>query len=138
MPRYHFNFCGGDDDAADEVGCEFRNLELAYLDAYQSMVRIGADLLLEQKDPSVQRIEITDEGGVVLMTLPFDEVFRRRSSRRTALPDSVRLRTQIESSRRLGSDIRAACVEARASVAAARATLGRANESDRVKARQGW
>ena len=114
MPRFYFNFLGGDNSAADEFGSEFDNLNLAYLDAYQSMVRIGADLLLEQKDPSNQCIEITDDGGTVLMTLPFDDVFRRRSSRRPAVPESDRLRTQLESSRRLGNDIRAACIEARA------------------------
>ncbi len=138
MPRFYFNFLGSDDSAADEFGCEFNSLDLAYLDAYQSMVRIGADLLLEQKDPSNQRIEITDDGGTVLMTLPFDDVFRRRSSRHQAGPESDRLRTQLESSRRLGNDIRAACIEARASVAAARATLDRASASEALKARQGW
>lgn len=138
MPRYFFHFRGGSDGVTDEVGCDFGNLDLAYLDAYASMVRIGADLLLEQKDPSLQRIEITDERGLVLMTLPFDDVFRRRSTRRTPPLDGARLRSQIESSRRLGSDIRAACVEARASVAAARATLGRARASDGVRALQGW
>lgn len=138
MPRFFFNFLGDADSAADNVGCEFATLDLAYLDAYQSMVRIGADLLLEQKDPSVQRIEITDDGGVILMTLPFDEVFRRRVKRRSTSSVSAGLRTQIESSRRLGSDIRNACAEARASVAAARATLGRANEAERVRSRQGW
>lgn len=138
MPRFFFNFLGGADSAVDEIGCEFGDLELAYLDAYRSMVRIGADLLLEQKDPSDQRIEITDDVGTVLMILPFDDVFRRRSSRHLPVADSTRLRSQIESSRRLGSDIRAACAEARASVAAARATLGRARESAEVKSRQGW
>ena len=138
MPRYFFNFLGGDEASADEVGCDFASLDLAYLDAYQSMVRIGADLLLEQKDPSLQSIEITDDQGIVLMVLPFDEVFRRRPVRRGAAPDCVRLRLQIESSRRLGHDIRAACAEARASVAAARATLGRANASERIRASQGW
>lgn len=138
MPRYFFNFLGGVDSAADEVGCEFGSLDLAYLDAYQSMVRIGADLLLEQKDPSYQRIEITDEVGTILMTLPFDDVFRRRASRRAPPFDNTRLKSQIESSRRLGTDIRAACAEARASVAAARATIGRANESQRLRTHRGW
>lgn len=138
MPHFYFNFLGGEDNAADEFGCEFESLDLAYLDAYQSMVRIGADLLLEQKDPSNQRIEITDGSGTILMVLPFDDVFRRRSSRRPAVPASDRLRIQPESSRRLGDDIRAACIEARASVAAARATLVRASASEALKARQGW
>ena len=138
MPRFYFNFLGGEDSAADEFGCEFESLDLAYLDAYQSMVRIGADLLLEQKDPSNQRIEITNDRGTILMILPFDDVFRRRPSRRPAVPENDRLRIQIESSRRLGNDIRAACTEARASVAAARATLGRASASEELKARQGW
>lgn len=138
MPVYHFNFCGGGEDATDEVGCEFGSLDLAYLDAYQSMVRIGADLLLEQKDPSLNRIEITDGGGVVLMTLPFDEVFRRRPSRPPTPPDSAKLHSRIECSRRLGKDIRAACGEARAAVAVARATLERARDNERVRARQGW
>lgn len=138
MTRYFFNFRGGSDEAADEVGCEFENLDLAYLDAYQSMVRIGADLLLEQKDPSLQWIEIADEEGLVLMTLPFDEVFQRRRMTPASSLHNVKLKRQIESSRRLGNDIRAACAEARASVAAARATLGRANESGRVRSLQGW
>ena len=138
MPRYFFNFLGGDQAAEDDVGCDFGSLDLAYLDAYQSMVRIGADLLLEQKDPSRQSIEITDDRGTVLMTLPFDEVFRRRPPRHATAPYGDKLRTQIESSRRLGHDIRAACAEARASVAAARATLGRANECERIRAAQGW
>lgn len=138
MPRYFFNFLGGSDSAADEIGCDFKDLDLAYLDAYRSMVRIGAELLLEQKDPSQQRIEITDDVGTVLMTLPFDDVFRRRSARHPAVPDSARLRAQIESSRRLGHDIRAACAAARASVAVARETLDRANETERVRARLGW
>ena len=138
MTRFFFNFRGGSDDAVDEVGCEFDNLDLAYLDAYQSMVRIGADLLLEQKDPSQQWIEIADRDGTVLMTLPFDEVFRRRRTAPTSSPYGVKLKNQMESSRRLGNDIRLACAEARASVAAARATLDRANESERFRSLQGW
>lgn len=131
MPRFFFDFLGGE-SVRDGVGCEFESLELAYLDAYRSMIQIGADLLLEQKDPSRQRIEITDGRGVVLMTLSFDEVFQSRGGRR--LPDAtfLEIRLAFESNRRLRGEIQEACAEARANVALARATLGRANASVRV------
>ena len=72
------------------------------------------------------------------MILPFDDVFQRRSWRRPAEPESAKLRNQLESSRRLREDIRTACFDAVAAAAAARATLARASESDRIRGRRGW
>lgn len=136
VPRFHFDFHDTDGALRDGVGCEFDTFELAYLDAYRSMVRIGADLILEQRDPSSQRIEILDENRLPLATLSFDEVFRRRP-RRSAAVSYTPLAALIEDSRRLGAEIKLACVDARASVADARRTLERADAAC-LRAAQGW
>lgn len=134
MPRYHFNFYDGRGAAADvdEIGCDFDNLDLAYLDAYRSMVRIGAEMLLEQKNPSMMRIEIVDGSGRMLLTLPFDEVFAQRVKPAPTRTSREELRRRFETSRRLTAEIRGACAMARTSIAVARVTMKRAD----LKARQ--
>ena len=134
MRRYFFDFHGGNNEMRDEEGCEFADLDLAYLDAYRSMVRIGAEDLIEQRDPSANRIDIRDENETVLITLAFDEVFRPRKGERPARSgwESV-LQLQLQRSRSLRDELGLVCATARLSIANARMTIERARTNPSVR-----
>lgn len=112
----------------DDIGCSFKTLELAYLDAYRSMVEIGAELLKRHRNPSAHRIEIADADGRSLMDLHFDEVFRPKRSRSDYIAEADILRLRVDKFRKLRQDLDRACRAARTSVEEAHEVLRRARE----------
>src|ERR1700751_2845908 len=82
MPRFFFHFTSQGDVSRDEVGTEFPSLEAAYLDSCQSALEMSIDKLRVRDDPTNDSVEIADESGRLLMTIPFSEVIRPRQKRR--------------------------------------------------------
>jgi hypothetical protein len=76
MPRFFFHFTSQGDVSRDEVGTEFPSLEAAYLDSCQSALEMSIDKLRVRDDPTNDSVEIADESGRLLMTIPFSEVLR--------------------------------------------------------------
>lgn len=78
MPRFFFHFTSQDDVIRDEIGTVFPSLEAAYLDGCQSALEMSIDKLRIRDDPTNDSVEITDESGRVLLSIPFLEVLRPR------------------------------------------------------------
>jgi hypothetical protein len=74
MPRYRFNFRDAEALIVDEIGTEFENLDLAYLDAFRAAQDIWHERLKARRDPRSCAFEIADDDGNLLMVLPFLEV----------------------------------------------------------------
>ena len=60
--------------AVDPEGCEFADLEAAYLDTFKAVQEMWSGLLFQKRDPRRCSFEIADEAGTTLMSLPFLEV----------------------------------------------------------------
>ena len=129
MTLFFFNYYTPDGCTLDHVGCDFDTFECAYIDAFRSMVAIGAELLVQQEDPASHRIEIADQAGSVLTDLRFDEVFRRRRAVHWTQAQHDALRATLDHNRRLQTELRAACEKARGTVSVARETLRRATQA---------
>jgi hypothetical protein len=78
MPRFFFHFISPDEVGRDDVGTVFPSIEAAYLDAYDAVLGISFDKLRARDDPTKDVVEITDEGGRMLMYIPFSEVLGPR------------------------------------------------------------
>ena len=125
MPVFYFQHHSPSHTMRDDIGCDFASLELAYLDAYRSMIEIGAELLKMQEDPSGHRIDITDHGGHLLMDLSFSEVFQKRRPPRRGVERGA-LKAKLQRFRELRGEIEDVCLSARASMATAHELLRRA------------
>ena len=74
MPRYHFNVYN-DLIALDEEGKELPNIEAAREEAIRGGRALMAEQLIEAGRMRLQhRIEVADENGRVLLTIPFREL----------------------------------------------------------------
>jgi len=78
MPRFFFHFTSHDEVGRDEIGTVFPSLEAAYLDAYEAVLGISFEKLRAQDDPTNDGVEIADEGGRILIHIPFSEILRPR------------------------------------------------------------
>jgi hypothetical protein len=76
MPRFFFHFT--DQDGRDDIGTVFPSLEAAYLDAYKAVAEISFEKFRAHDDPTNDGVEISDEGGRILMHIPFSEILRPR------------------------------------------------------------
>ena len=74
MSRFYFNFQQGTSFSIDEEGCEFPNVEDAYLGAVAAARDMWRELLIRREDPLACAFEVTDEKGRELFTLPFSEL----------------------------------------------------------------
>src|SRR6201986_1490822 len=76
MPRFFFHFT--DQVGRDDIGTVFPSLEAAYLDAYKAVAEISFEKFRAHDDPTNDGVEISDEGGRILMHIPFSEILRPR------------------------------------------------------------
>jgi hypothetical protein len=79
MPRFFFHLVSPGSYDADDVGSEFCDVESAFLDAREAAIEMSAEMLKDQKDPTVHQFEIVDAEGRFLIELPFSEVIRPRT-----------------------------------------------------------
>ena len=80
MPRFYFHFAKGREIEQDPDGLEFPDLEAAYLDAFRAAREMWAEMLERQEDPRELAFQIYDDGGRLLLTLPFAEVLQATKS----------------------------------------------------------
>jgi hypothetical protein len=76
MPIYFFHLISPEHSDVDETGCEFPNVEKAYLEGCQAALDISFEMLRSRRDPSALRFVVTNERGDVLFDLPFVEALR--------------------------------------------------------------
>lgn len=74
MAIYFFNFRQGAGYQADDVGSEFASVEDAYLGAFSAAQDMWHELLVQRQDPLLCTFEVTDERGLDLFMLPFEEI----------------------------------------------------------------
>ena len=73
MPRFFFHVHGAFGSTPDEQGRELRDLEIARREAVRGVRSLlSADLMQGRLDVR-GRIEVTDEGGDVVLAIPFSE-----------------------------------------------------------------
>jgi hypothetical protein len=111
MPRFYFNFRDESGLMPDFNGIEFDNIEEAYLEAFAGAQEIWLEMFKNRKDPRICSFEIMDEGGALLMELPFLEILNDLIKvRPPKVADEVliaKMRVNVERSRRLRSDLSA-------------------------------
>ncbi len=71
MPRFHLHICNGDGFTEDEEGTELEDLNAARSAAVEGLRGIMADELKSGHLNMASFIEIEDENGRLLMTVPF-------------------------------------------------------------------
>jgi hypothetical protein len=83
MPRYFFHYRGPDDELVeDRVGIQLRDVDAVELEAHELALQILEDELDAGGQPSATRcLEIEDEGGEIVLYLPFwASIARKRPS----------------------------------------------------------
>jgi hypothetical protein len=74
MPHYYFHIASPNEFTSDEIGVECRDVEAAYLDAFQGALEISIEMLRQRQNPFVYRFEICNKDGELLLDLPFSEI----------------------------------------------------------------
>src|SRR5690242_4029740 len=74
MSLFYFDFRQGPSYSIDQEGCDFANVEDAYLGAVAAAQDMWRELLIRREDPMLCAFDVTDEEGRELFTLPFSEV----------------------------------------------------------------
>ncbi|KEQ07421.1 DUF6894 family protein [Pseudorhizobium pelagicum] len=77
MPRYFFHHVWKAGQVRDLEGSELPDLEHARTEAIMDARSLMSDAIRQGRDISSRSIQISDEGGTVLLTVPFaDAVIR--------------------------------------------------------------
>ena len=77
MPRYYFHVVRANTCIRDAEGTELHGLAEARAEAIQDARTLMSLAILEGVDISGRSIEICDEGGNIVLRLPFTEAVRR-------------------------------------------------------------
>jgi hypothetical protein len=120
MSRYFFNFRQSDVYSVDEEGCDFDDLDQAYLGAFRAAQEMWRELLIARQDPRQCAFDITDSAGTSLILLPFTEVLDACRDNNPTSPRTFRSFHQAlehgHQARRLVTEITTALQTARASL----------------------
>ncbi|TDW35789.1 hypothetical protein EV128_102334 [Rhizobium azibense] len=76
MPRYYFNIIAGDGVREDLEGSELPSLERARIEAVEDARNLMSAAMLLGQDISSRRLEICNEAGDVLLTVPFMDAIK--------------------------------------------------------------
>jgi uncharacterized protein DUF6894 len=90
VPLFYFNFRQDGVYSSDEDGCEFANVEDAYLGAFKGAQEIFYELMSTGDDPLACAFEVTDVNGNELFNLPFSQVLSARRVRGSKPPAKKR------------------------------------------------
>jgi len=71
MALFFFNFVSPEGYEVDEIGCEFPDVERAYLEAHEAAVEMIAAMMRDHREPTRYQFEIVDDQRRFLMDLPF-------------------------------------------------------------------
>lgn len=127
MPRFLFHLISPGAYDVDDIGCEFPNVEAAYLDAYAAAIEIIGEMLSDRRDPSRFQFEIFDEENRFMIELPFSEVLRPQALGTGHLKIQQDLQCQLRRGRKLRAEIRTELANSRAALESSRKILARAN-----------
>lgn len=128
MPRYFFHLVAAREHTKDELGCEFPDVEQAYLQAHRAALDMSIEMLREHADPSHYRFEITDASGNLLFDLPFSEVMRPRARHAPACMIPA-LKQQLDRRAKVLSELRNTFDKTRSLLEETKALLVRAARS---------
>ncbi len=94
MPRFHFDFCQGEDHIPDTIGVELATTEDAYLEVVEAVQEMWGELLRKRSDPRRCQFEVRDANREILFIFPFQEVIDncldRAQPRRSADLDTAK------------------------------------------------
>jgi hypothetical protein len=85
MNRFYFNFQQESCYTADDLGCEFSNVEEAYLAAVAAAREMPGELLARREDPRLCASKVADDRGNDLFALPFSELLDACRPRRSSV-----------------------------------------------------
>jgi hypothetical protein len=71
MPTYFFNVIAGSVTIADEEGTDLPSLDAAKGEALKDARALMSQAILQGRDISGRRVDICDEKGAVLLSVPF-------------------------------------------------------------------
>jgi hypothetical protein len=76
MPRYYLHFVAGSQRIADRVGSEFPDNKAALEEAYRAAREMVAERVLNGDTIEPESIEVVDEQGTLIDSVPLKSVFR--------------------------------------------------------------
>ena len=76
MPRYYFHTRGGPEEADDFEGLELDGEAEVYAEALRGARSLIAGAVLDGRLSLVERIEVEDESGKSVLTLPFADAVK--------------------------------------------------------------
>lgn len=126
MQRFYFDRVGPNGTDRDDIGTLFRDIDAAYLDAYQAALEVSVEMLRVRQNPVGGRLEVRDEHQVVI-EIPFSEVLRPGPGAPRTVDDRARqqVRNALARSEELKADIASALATTKTSIEFAQAQLGR-------------
>ena len=126
MPRYFFDLASPGAVERDELGIEFDDLDMAYLDAWRAVAEISAEMSGEGRDPSRLRFDVRDACRRPLLDIPFGEM--TKPCRLRPPPPSAAVLAAVAIQRARSDELKA---QLRVVVAEAEATLDVSRETVR-------
>lgn len=111
MPHFFFHFRDEVGLECDELGCEFPDVETAYLEAFAAATSLWTEMLEQRRDPRLARFEVSDADGHSIFELPLSEVLAsttaRSLKREWSRADAAQDRAQhvVVMTKRLGEQI---------------------------------
>jgi hypothetical protein len=82
IPLFFFDYFDGQGLHRAENGVELRDVEAAYLEAFEAATEISGEALRGRRNPFSDAFQIRDRTGVVVLELPFAEVIESSRGRR--------------------------------------------------------
>jgi hypothetical protein len=76
MHRYYFNFRKGDEISRDRIGMHLSNLDAARAEALHAWRHVIAVASHSGEDPGDCEIQIADDSGETVLSIPFGECTR--------------------------------------------------------------
>jgi hypothetical protein len=129
MALFYFNFVSPDGYEVDEIGCEFSDVETAFLQARAAAVEMCVDIMRDRHDPMRYQFEIFDCQRRFLIELPFSEVIRPKAVSNEHARIRPQLLGEIRRASKLRLEMRDALEKTRAALNQTRATLARSRSS---------
>jgi len=134
MALFYFNFMSPEGYEIDEVGCEFPDVENAYLEAHRAAVEIIAGIIRDRGDPLLCQFEIVDSQRRFLMDLPFSELIRPRAISTNDATIHSKICGAIQRNHKLRREIQDELDNSRIAVTASLAAVARSRAHETTEA----
>jgi hypothetical protein len=90
VSQFFFDYFDGERLHEAEDGVELRDVEAAYLEAFQAATDMWGEALKERRNPTLDYFRIRNRTGVVVLELPFTEVLESMRGGRLASSSKVK------------------------------------------------